>query len=53
MILSAVIIAMNRGKATGKRSRVMHYHTESVRVLHLLVSHSSNGFFFLWHNSPT
>ena len=45
--LRAVIMAMNRGKATGRRARVMHYHTESVRLLLLLISHSSNGLFFL------
>jgi hypothetical protein len=37
-------MAMNRGKATGRRARVKHYQTESVRVLLLLISHSSNGF---------
>jgi len=36
----------NRGKATDRRTRVMHYHTESVRLLLLLISHSSNGLFF-------
>ena len=41
-------MAMNRGKATGRRARVMHYHTESVRLVLLLISHSSNGFFFFF-----
>jgi hypothetical protein len=36
---------MNRDKATGRRARVMRFHTESERLLLLFISHSSNGFF--------